>query len=330
MKKFLIVLAVCGAAFGATPGATDTIAVFRSVNGTVSVESTDGKKKSPAKNGMAVAVGLLIRTAALAKAELALADGSLITIGEKSAIVLNRNLIGTKGKNNTSFGVLMGGMKLKVNKLTGSDEMKVQTPTAVAAVRGTDFEVSLASDGSTMVAVNEGKVNVKGDGSEGNVSMNESASVILGEENAGVKPMAKKDDSLDSFLKERDAAVKKDPAGTMGKMEARAGVIGEKGGSLLVNAGDASADHTALNDVYNQVKNGNESIKLLADSVLAENSENPNVKRAYNTLKRIYEANGKLEAKIAAALAKIDARVNAVNQKIDTKSKMLDSLELNK
>lgn len=322
MTKLLLSLALIASLCGA-----ETIATFRSVNGSVSVESTDGKSKAAAKNGMAVAVGFLIRTAASAKADLALADGSLITIGERSAIVLNRNIIGTKDRKNTSFGVLMGGMKLKVNKLTGKDEFKVQTPTAVAAVRGTDFEVALASDGSTMVAVSEGKVNVAGDSGSADVKRGESGSVVLGEEKS-VK--SGKADTVTSFLRERDAAVKNDPAGTIEKMEDRSRALGDQGGSLLVKASDSKADHTALNDGLNRLSDGNEAIKMLADGVYSQNKENPNVLRAYKTLTRIYEANEKLEAKIAAALARIDARVNAVNQKIDTKSRMLDSLELNK
>ncbi|MEK6796080.1 MAG: FecR family protein [Spirochaetota bacterium] len=326
-KRIILSLAALAIGVGML-SAADAIGMFRSVSGSVSCNSADGKTKSVGKTGAAIPAGYVVKTAAASKAEIQLADGSIITINEKSVIALNSNLINTKNKKNVSFGVLMGGMKLKVNKLTGSDEMKVETPTAVAAVRGTDFEVALASDGSTMVAVNDGKVNVKNDNNETDVKKNESASVVLGEEKGSVKTASKGDDSLNSFLKERDESVKKDPAGTMNKMEARASTIGDKGGDLLVKSSDSSADHTALNDGYNQVKNGNESIKMLADSVLADNNENPNVKRAYATLKRIYEANDRLEAKIAAALAKIDARVNAVNQKIDSKSKMLDKLEI--
>ncbi|MBI4976177.1 MAG: FecR domain-containing protein [Spirochaetes bacterium] len=327
-RSFIAICALLSAALAFGAPAEEIIGKFQTVQGSVSLETPDGKSKVAGKVGENIAVGRVVVTAANALAELMLADGSLITVNANSKIALNKNLISPKNRKNVSFGVIMGGMKAKVNKLSGSDEFKVQTPTSVAAVRGTEFEVALGSDGSTMVAVNKGKVNVGTDGGAADVNANESSSVLLGEEKSGVKKQEYRKDSVDAFVKEREQATKSDPVGTLQKMEAKASSVGDKSGSLLNKANDKDSSPESLNDEFQQLSTANKGVKALADSIQAENKGNRNVERVYNTLRRIAEANDRLEARIAAALAKINERYAKVEAEINTRSKQLDDIKI--
>ncbi|MCK5736449.1 MAG: FecR domain-containing protein, partial [Spirochaetaceae bacterium] len=61
----------------------------------------------------------------------------------------------------TFFQMLRGSLSLKVGRLSSRESYKVQTDTAVMAVRGTEFNVDMAADRSVLVTVPEGHVESK-------------------------------------------------------------------------------------------------------------------------------------------------------------------------
>ncbi len=61
----------------------------------------------------------------------------------------------------TIFQMLRGSLSLKVGKLSSRESYKVQTDSAVMAVRGTEFNVDMAADRSVLVTVPEGRVESK-------------------------------------------------------------------------------------------------------------------------------------------------------------------------
>lgn len=65
------------------------------------------------------------------------------------------------GKNRTTFNMMAGSMAYKVQKLTSSDSLDVQTASAAMGVRGTEFNVVYSPDGGILVLCNEGKVAVE-------------------------------------------------------------------------------------------------------------------------------------------------------------------------
>ena len=64
------------------------------------------------------------------------------------------------GRDKTSFKMLSGAMAYKVQKLTGSDDLAVQTLSAAMGVRGTEFQVVYSPEGGVLVLCNKGKVAV--------------------------------------------------------------------------------------------------------------------------------------------------------------------------
>jgi hypothetical protein len=87
-------------------------------------------------------------------AEVALDGGSLVTVREKSDFLVEKT-----SKGEASFFLRVGSLLAKIQKL-GTRRLRVRTPNAVAAVRGTEFGVEVDGEYSHVGVFDEGKVEV--------------------------------------------------------------------------------------------------------------------------------------------------------------------------
>ncbi|WP_417911621.1 FecR family protein [Candidatus Electronema sp. TJ] len=73
-------------------------------------------------------------------------DNSLLTLSPQSKLVLDKAIFKPEsGKRDTRLQLLLGRLRAVVSKVTGEDNaFIIQTPTAAAGVRGTDFAVAVA------------------------------------------------------------------------------------------------------------------------------------------------------------------------------------------
>ncbi len=133
----------------------------------------------PAASGMAVLPGMRIRTSE-GYADLLLPGWNLIRIAPHAELALTRTEIVAAGQVPQTSGALpqaqdgqavtrlflsIGRIWVHVIKqLNYVVDFEVQTPSAVAGVRGTIFSVMVAADGSTVVSVQKGKVLVSAEG----------------------------------------------------------------------------------------------------------------------------------------------------------------------
>lgn len=87
--------------------------------------------------------------------------GTIVKVAEKTAFYLDfsRHM----GAAKTDLPLLAGSLAFKVQRLTGSEELNVRTQSAIAGVRGTEFEVVTAPEGSILVVCSEGKVSCEDD-----------------------------------------------------------------------------------------------------------------------------------------------------------------------
>jgi len=100
--------------------------------------------------------GDVIKTAKGGRLVLGLTDGSQAIIGEKTTV----EITDLSQSPRTIFNVLRGKTRIKIEKVGGRpNPYRVNTPTAVIAVRGTLFDV-LVTEKETQVFVHEGKVAV--------------------------------------------------------------------------------------------------------------------------------------------------------------------------
>lgn len=94
--------------------------------------------------------------------------GNMVRVFEDTAFYFDFGDSG--GKDQTKFEMLTGSLALKVQKLTGSGDVVVKTESAVMGVRGTDFTVTAAPEGSVLVTCKEGSVACTTEGGEEKVS----------------------------------------------------------------------------------------------------------------------------------------------------------------
>lgn len=94
-----------------------------------------------------------IQTKSGAEVKLDLAGKSQVTIGPDSYFKLQSN-----DTEKTDLSLFSGSVKCKVKKLSDESRFQVKTPSAVAGVRGTEFETMLGNDMSTVVLCDEGEV----------------------------------------------------------------------------------------------------------------------------------------------------------------------------
>jgi len=139
--------------------------VLEAVKGEVSTRASGEKKYVPAKKGAHYSSGTRLRTGSGALAKIKYSDGSLVEIKSDSEIVIKAS----KKPREKPNGVVLffGRVWSKVTKSKDGDTaFEVRSANAVAGVRGTEFETGVASDGTVLVRVSEGRVAVSGEDSE--------------------------------------------------------------------------------------------------------------------------------------------------------------------
>ncbi|HOA06714.1 MAG TPA: FecR family protein [Spirochaetota bacterium] len=122
-----------------------------------------------------------------------LKDKDIVTTGEKSLLVIefdNGDVIKIKEKTKaiislaspqtSAITVLKGTIEAKYKKIMRENPSKVYSPTTVAAVRGTEFEVTVAESGETRVKMTEGKLNVSNPSGDIDISGKESSEIVPG------------------------------------------------------------------------------------------------------------------------------------------------------
>jgi hypothetical protein len=132
------------------------------VQGEVSARPPQGKDWARAERGARLADGTRLKTGPGAEAKLKFPDGTETRVRPGSEIVV-RPSADAKAKPN-GLVLMLGRVWSSVVKSEGGEtSFEVRSANAVAGVRGTQFEVGVALDGSARVMVKEGEVGVEGE-----------------------------------------------------------------------------------------------------------------------------------------------------------------------
>lgn len=178
MTRFLL-LAAAVAVLAAAPARADDDkwdARVASASGEVTVRPAEGGAEASAEAGMPLEEGDVVVVPEGSTAEVSLDGGSLITVREGSEFKIEKT-----DKNESTFFLMAGSMLAKIQKL-GTQRLRVRTPTAVAAVRGTEFGVEVEGENSHVGVFDEGKVEVTGPagGATETLISNQETSVVKG------------------------------------------------------------------------------------------------------------------------------------------------------
>jgi hypothetical protein len=151
---------------GATRGLAAQEVVAQVVRVQGQVTKAGGGGEGPLTASAPIAIGDTVVTAAGAKADLRFTDGSLLTVGPSSRVEIARFAPDTAGSQAEALLSLLSGIiKLIVNDGARWSRFAVESETAVASVRGTEWLVD-AAKGKTAVFVLRGNVEVAGRGAE--------------------------------------------------------------------------------------------------------------------------------------------------------------------
>lgn len=150
-----MVLVCCAlvAVAGAAHAADALVGKVVAVRGDVVAQA--GNERTPLVIDMQVRTSMVI-VAGSGKARIALVDGTLVTVGENTQVQIPA--IASAGAS-TRVALISGALRLLVVKATPQARFEVETETAIAAVRGTDWAVE-ATRATTGVVVLEGSVDV--------------------------------------------------------------------------------------------------------------------------------------------------------------------------
>lgn len=120
------------------------------------VEARPGPSSAwiPVESKVRIVAGAEIRTGKDSKAGVFFPDGSRFMLGNNSLFSVD-----SAGKKKAGFQLKFGRLKAAVAGYFSS-RFEVRTPSAVCAVRGTEFELDVAKDGGTEMNVSEGLVEV--------------------------------------------------------------------------------------------------------------------------------------------------------------------------
>jgi len=128
--------------------------------GDVEIFSSGSETGTPPEKGMPLNEGDRIKTGEDASVDVSLDGGSIIHLSEATDFTLSNT-----DRGQTSFKLTVGTFLAEIQKLLAGQSMAVEAPTAVAAVRGTEFGVEVDPknlDESHVGVFDEGKVEVRG------------------------------------------------------------------------------------------------------------------------------------------------------------------------
>ncbi|NLG84824.1 MAG: FecR domain-containing protein [Firmicutes bacterium] len=133
-----------------------------------------------ARAGESLYEGDRLVTGRLSRALLVL-GGHRLEMGPASTLLL----VAVRPPTRYRFFLWLGRLRLAVTELLGLD-LRVETPAAIAGVRGTVFRVAVAADGTTVIGVEEGTVVVTTPAGEGEVALHAGHEVTV---RPGAPPM---------------------------------------------------------------------------------------------------------------------------------------------
>jgi len=143
---------------------------------------------------------------------------STITIHSNSVFKFMQ--AGKGGEKQTVFSCMLGSVYLKVQKITGQGP-RITSGSMAAGVRGTEFFVYSGVDGSSLIHVTKGIVEVESEGRKVSLNADEAVEIKLGRPPGEKVNMLGRPVDYSKWNQERFDEFIKDPIGTLTRLEKR-------------------------------------------------------------------------------------------------------------
>jgi hypothetical protein len=151
---FAIALVAASVVIAQAPArAADVIGQLLKLRGEVAL--TRAGTDQPATAGLALALHDTVKTGANARAQIEFADGSTVTLGENSALAIDRYALNSAaGSRNVLLSVLNGAVNAVVTKSgQGYFDYEIRTTDGYSSVRGTNWIVAVQGATTRMVVI---------------------------------------------------------------------------------------------------------------------------------------------------------------------------------
>ena len=199
------------------------------LDGIVDLKLADGERME-AFIGDYLDIGDTIITGEDSLAELENPNGSVIKVAEDTIFTFQE--IERNGEKRSVFSTTLGAVAFKFNRFTGNEPL-IATPGTIAGVRGTEFQVFAGADGSTLVIVESGKVEVEAQGRSVELLPEEGVEVPAGGAPGEKFEVLRGQLDFSSWNAERLDSMLDDPAGTIRGVEKGMEAFRERIGELL-------------------------------------------------------------------------------------------------
>lgn len=153
MRSLLMILSLLGGAALAEP-----VCEVAALVGEVQVQDAAGTRSL--RVGERLEPGAELRSGPQARVRLRFIDGSTLVLADQSQLRIERFVQGPGQPREAALLLQLGLIGQQVRPAAGGS-WRVRTPTAVTAVRGTEFSVEVAADLATAVHVSTGAVAVE-------------------------------------------------------------------------------------------------------------------------------------------------------------------------
>ena len=162
MKKAIAITFILILGLALRAGALEVEAY--SVTGDVQMAKSGSAKWLPVTKGVLIESNYTVRTGADGAAILRWMSGNAIKLSPMTSLNIEK-LDQAAGAETTLLNLSSGRVYARAKKLAGDkSSFKIKTPTALAAVRGTEFMAEVTADGKTLLAVMEGQILVEAQG----------------------------------------------------------------------------------------------------------------------------------------------------------------------
>ncbi|GAB4304643.1 MAG: hypothetical protein Kow0090_20260 [Myxococcota bacterium] len=175
-----------------------------------------GDETPKSEMGFKLKEGFKVKTNENSSVTIAFPDKSIAKLGADTELVIE--LMDAEGEDGISLQLLLGEVYNEVAKILGvKKNFAVSTPTAVAGVRGTKFQVAVAEDCSSLISVEEGEVQVEVEDEKAKLAQNQVTeitpkAVLSPKFKLDVKKAPPKKLSISRWREEKKKIVKKNPS----------------------------------------------------------------------------------------------------------------------
>lgn len=295
---------------------SNVIAKVKLIKGKAYFSPKSPKKFKKLKINQKIKEDTIIKTSAGARVSLVLKGGSIIELKGNSRITLNKKLL-----NKSSASLTSGRAKFQIKKiLKQRGSFNVFTPTAVVGVRGTEYEIAIADDGSLLANVDEGEIAVNNEKEEVTVKKNQSVEAPVDD------PKLSKEDKIkdaDEWNNNKNKELNENPAEKMNAVSDNLKQTLDNQKKVLKDLSDIKPDDKEKvsdnidSGLFNQCKS--EGLVIAARKIKKKNPANSSIQNSYKTIKSIYDKLDKLNKLLDEKFAKLDEIYNTKSKELDKK-----------